>query len=274
MPTIDAHVHLWDPDRLTYRWLAGTRLERRYGPGDLEAEFDGAFDVRGVVVVQGECLPSQAWAEVEWLDGLNSPLIRGVVAYAPLETPAAGEAVQRCAGTPLVVGVRRNIQDEPAGFATDPAFVAGVRAVGEAGLPFDACVREHQVAEVVELAQACEQTSIVLDHVGKPRVGHPGWRDWSAVLRRLAALPTTYCKLSGLATEAPAFHPALIRPYLQEALAAFGPSRCLFGSDWPVLTTATTYREWIELVLDVVPSSDVDSVMGGTATAVYGLEGL
>jgi len=274
MPFLDAHVHFWDAVRLTYPWLSGSTLGRRYLPADLQRSFDGAFDVGGVVVVQGECIPSQAIAEVEWLGQLGSPLIRGVVAYAPLETPAALDAVRRCAESPVVIGVRRNIQDEPDGFATDPAFVEGVRVVGDVGLPFDACVREHQLRDVVELADACPRTSIVLDHLGKPAVGGDGWAQWCSTLRRLAAIPTTYCKLSGLATEAPVFEAARTKPYLEEALASFGPSRCLFGSDWPVLTLATTYREWVELVLDVVPASDVDDVMGRTATRVYRLEAL
>ena len=201
--------------------MSGTTLGRRYLPADLQAEFDSRFD--GVVVVQGECIPSQAIAEVEWLGQLGSPLIRGVVAYAPLETPAALDAVRRCAESPMVVGVRRNIQDEPDGFATDPAFVDGVRFVGDVGLPFDACVRQHQLRDVVELAQVCGQTSIVLDHLGKPAVGGDGWTEWCATLRRLAAVPTTYCKLSGLATEAPVFDAARTKPYLEEALTAFGP---------------------------------------------------
>ena len=67
--------------------------------------------------------------------------------------------------------MRRNLQDEPPGFLRDRALRAGMRRLGESGLPFDACVRSWQLTELAELAAACPDTVIVLDHVGKPRCG-------------------------------------------------------------------------------------------------------
>ena len=58
---------------------------------------------------------------------------------------------------------------------------------------------------------------------------------------RLAAYPNVVCKLSGLATiAAPGWRPAELLPYLRYALNAFGPARCMFGSDWPVCLLNTT----------------------------------
>lgn len=64
----------------------------------------------------------------------------------------------------------------------------------------------------------------------------------------LAALPNVACKLSGLATEADWQRWQLedIVPYVAHALAVFGPDRVLFGSDWPVVTLASTYRQWVK----------------------------
>ena len=45
-------------------------------------------------------------------------------------------------------------------------------------------------------------------------------------------------------------------PFLDYALAEFGPDRCLFGSDWPVMTTAGTYSEWLDLVIRLVPGRE------------------
>ena len=63
-----------------------------------------------------------------------------------------------------------------------------------------------------------------------------------------------------------------VEPFLAYALAEFGPDRCLFGSDWPVMTTAATYGEWLEFVIRLVPGEDERrAVMAATAERVYKL---
>ena len=89
-------------------------------------------------------------------------------------------------------------------------------------------------------------------------------------LRRLGALPNVLCKLSGLTTEAAPERrtPEHLLPFLRHAVEVFGPARCMFGSDWPVLTLATTYGQWLDLVLtaiDPLPGDERDQVMRRTA---------
>ncbi|MDP9794816.1 L-fuconolactonase [Catenuloplanes nepalensis] len=271
---VDAHVHFWNPETLHYAWLDGTPLDRPYRPADLAAELGELPDL---VMVQADCAPHQARAEVEWMRAAANayPRIRGMVAYAPLETgPAAAGLIEEFAADPFVVGVRRNIQDEPPGFAVTEHFRYGVRALGAAGLTFDACVRHHQLPELVTLARECPGTTIVLDHLGKPPVATGEGRDaWRDALAGLAALPHVHCKLSGLVTEAvhDTWAPHDLRPYLDAALELFGPSRCLFGSDWPVLTLASDYRHWYGTVRDFLATEDRDAVLAGNALEVYGL---
>jgi L-fuconolactonase len=281
-PVIDAHLHVWDPERLSYDWLRDEpALHRRFGPEDLDL---GGVDVTGIVFVQADCRADQAVAEVDWVRGLANggapvigPPILGIVAQAPLELGAGcGEQLASYAADPLVVGVRRLLQDEPAGFALAPGFVEGVRLLGGLGLSFDLCVRWHQLDEVVGLVEQCPEVRFVLDHLGKPPVRAGAFSAWAERLTRVAELPNVSCKISGLATEADPeqLTAAVLRPYLDHALAAFGADRCLFGSDWPVATTAVTYRAWHDLVVDActgLPAADRERVLGGTARSVYGL---
>ena len=112
----------------------------------------------------------------------------------------------------------------------------------------------------------------MLDHLGKPRVGgaDDGWRDH---LRTLSRFPNVVCKLSGLSTEAvDAAWSSVVGPYLAHALDVFGPARCMFGSDWPVLTTAGTYHHWVDAILDSLrgfAGSEVEQVMSGNVRMVY-----
>ncbi|MFB7608648.1 amidohydrolase family protein [Streptomyces gardneri] len=276
-PVLDAHVHLWDPHSFTYPWLTEQALRRSFGPQDLAA---AAGEPIGVVVVEAGRRPEQAQAEVAWVRGqaAGRPEIRGMVAHLSLEHgDSAHEAVRDVAADPFVVGVRRLLQDEADGFLTDRVLRAGVALLGDMGLPFDACVREHQLRELDHLAAACPQTVIVLDHLGKPRPGEDD-SSWRRDLRRLARRPNVVCKLSGLATEAPPGQatPGLLRPYLHTALDLFGPDRCLYGSDWPVLTTAVGYRDWLDLVrteLATLPDHEAAGVLGANAARVYRLPG-
>lgn len=275
-PPVDAHVHFWHPGRLSYPWLdAVPPLNRAFTADDFA---DAVPEPLEAVFVEAGRAGSQAADELEWVrdTARTRPWIRGAVAHVPLDDPALAPAMIRAyADDPFVVGVRHNIQDEAAGFTRGAGFRAGLDLLGRAGLPFDACVREHQLTELAELAEAYPGVRIVLDHLGKPSPG--GSRaDWSRALRRLAHAPNTVCKLSGLATEADPGTPAAdLLALLGEALEVFGPGRCLYGGDWPVMTLATSYGQWLDLVrtaLAGLPDSDAEAVLRTNAVRVYGLD--
>ncbi len=275
---IDAHVHFWDPRHLSYPWLAGAPpLNRAHTAEVLSQALPGPVEA---IFVEAGADAEDAEAEIAWVrrTAPAHPWIRGAVANVVLERPdLARPAIRRYASDPFVVGVRRNVQDEAPGFTTHEHFRAGVRALGDAGLPFDACVRERQLPELTELAAACPQTTIVLDHLGKPRsahgAGHAAWRD---ALARLAEHDNVVCKLSGLATELPAdASRAASAGVLRAALDAFGAERCLYGSDWPVMTLATDYGSWFDLVRETLsgfPATAAHAVLRANAARIYGLD--
>ncbi|MFG1642887.1 amidohydrolase family protein [Amycolatopsis sp. NPDC049252] len=270
---LDAHVHFWDPRRLRYPWLDDVpELDRPFTPG----QFPEGPGRAGVIVVEAGRAAADSAAEIAWMrqEARRRPWIRGIVAHVDVEDPAAvGRFVAGHGGDPFVAGVRRNVQDEAPGFLGESGFRAGVRLLGEAGLPFDACVRARQLPELTELAAACPGTTIVLDHLGKPSPGGPGYDRWRRDLRRLARHGTVLCKLSGLATETTA---GTARPVVvdavREALDTFGPERCLYGSDWPVMTLATDYEAWLDVVRDALathPATAAEAVFHHNAARTY-----
>ena len=277
MSWIDGHMHFWDPKRLDYPWLESVPpLNRSFGPEDLDT---GRHQITGVVFVEAGGRPEQNLAEVDWVESLarSWPGLLGIVAHAPLEDAAArGEALAALAGRPLVVGVRRNLQDEPPGFALTSEFVRGVRLLADHGLPFDVCVRHWQMGEVADLVGRVPEVTFVLDHLGKPPVVSGRRGPWRDELRRLAGHPNVVCKLSGLTTEADPerWQEAEVLPYLQDALALFGAERCMFGGDWPVATLATGYERWVDVVAEAISGlseADQEAVRHGTARRVYRL---
>ncbi len=275
-------MHFWDRGRLDYRWLAGagSALERDYLPEHLAPELDALTRVRpeGLVFVQADCRSDQGRAEVAWVHGLagSGAEVLAVVAHTPLHEGlrCAPELEHLVDEAPLVSGVRRLLQDEPPGFVTDGSLVAGVQLLARHGLSMDLCVRQHQLGEVVDLVDRCPDVLFVLDHLGKPRIDAEDLAAWAADLSRLAERPNVRCKLSGLMSEAPAERRTTnaLRPWLEHALTAFGPRRCMFGSDWPVLTGVGSYAQWCDTVLDTLTGlgeADRRWVLSGTVTATY-----
>jgi L-fuconolactonase len=270
---VDAHVHLWDPSRLRYSWLDGTKLDRLIDASTLRA---ASGTVTDFVVVQADCADAQGLAEVEWLVEQSDQLpgLRGIVAFAPLERGAdVREYLGALRAIPSVVGVRRLIQDERPGFVVADCFLDGVAALADFELTFDICARSSQLGEVIELVRRTPDVQFVLDHVGKPRIGADPSR-WQLQIAELAARRNIVCKLSGLMTEIVSGPTGVeaVEPFLAYALAEFGPDRCLFGSDWPVMTTAATYSDWLDLVTRLLSGEDERrAVMAGTAERVYEL---
>ena len=258
MKIVDAHIHFWDPDHLRYGWLAEVpAIQRRHLPADLEAQ-TGPYELAGIVFVQAGAHTDDALAEAKWISGLAAGDIRiqAIVADAPLERGSAvASHLEALATLPLVKGVRRLIQGEPAGFSTSPAFIEAVQMLPDYGLSFDLCVFHPQLPELIQLVDSCPDVSFILDHFGKPDIAGGRLDPWREHIATLASYDNVHCKLSGLITEADheQWQAADLQPYIDHVVTAFGPERLLFGGDWPVsLLAAESWAHWTKVALESV----------------------
>jgi L-fuconolactonase len=140
------------------------------------------------------------------------------------------------------------VQGEPdVNFSLRPDFVAGVQALPDYGLSCDLCIYEKQMAATVKLVEQCPNVQFILDHIGKPQIKKYLMEPWATELRKLAALPNVWCKMSGLVTEADhdRWTPADLRPYIDHVMASFGFDRVIYGGDWPVAYQAAEYPRWV-----------------------------
>jgi len=279
---IDSHLHFWNPTHLTYDWLQYVpSISGCMGP---EAFTSTGVKPEGAIFVQADCAPDQALAEVDWINSLGISMswpILGIVAYAPLEL---GDTLQIAAlkAKPKVVGIRRNAQNEPDGFMTSDGYLAGMIAAARAGFSLDMCIRARQLPELRQaldiLFRAAPDARVILDHLGKPDIKTHGadisGGDWVNEINALSVMPNVFCKLSGLPTEADWEHwtPEQLRPWLDHALSVFGPPRCLFGGDWPVVELAGGYARWQAVVASAISHLSPDQqarIWSGTARTVY-----
>jgi L-fuconolactonase len=264
---VDSHHHLWDTSTREYSWMDGPWADPIRGRFDIARYAENG--VTASVVVQAVMEESET---AELLAGCAAPVV-GVVGWTDLTAPDVAErlALLRLAG-PLV-GIRHQVHDEPdPEWLLRPPVVRGVAAVGAAGLVYDLLVKPPQFGAALDIARRLPEVSFVLDHIGKPDIAGGMWEPWATWIRHLAALPNVTVKLSGLVTEAaPDWKPADILPYAEHVLSAFGASRVMYGSDWPVCTLAATYAQVQALAEEALPAGDRDEVLGGTARRVYGL---
>ncbi len=281
LPIVDTHLHLWDPKRLRYAWLDGcSELNRPFSVDDFVAATVG-LRVERAIFVQADCDPAHYRDEVGWVASLAAiePRIGGIVSFAPLEKgDDAGPEIVDLGGRQAVCGVRRLLQNEADGFCLKPAFIAGVRLLAEHELNFDICIKHHQLDQVIELIDRCPGVRFVLDHAAKPDIRGGQMDPWKDRISQLAQRPDTWCKLSGLVTEADlkAWKPADLQPYIEHVVACFGVERVMFGSDWPVALLASGYHRWVETLrgaLSALPTREVRKIFRDNALACYRLIG-
>jgi L-fuconolactonase len=272
---IDAHHHLWKYSEKDYAWLndnALRPLRRDYLMEDL-AEAARSSDVRGTIAVQVR----QSLFETEWLLEIaaHNSLVAGVVGWVPLCSPEVGSILERLSHDPKLKGVRHIVQDEPDNlFILRDDFNLGVARLKDFGLIYDILIFERHLAQAIEFVDCHPQQVFVLDHVAKPRIKESMISPWEERIRELAKRENVYCKVSGMVTEADwnGWSTQQLRPYFDVVLSAFGPSRLMFGSDWPVLTLAGDYDSWVRTFLSFIAELSEGEQMrisSGTAREVY-----
>ena len=288
MQRIDAHQHFWQIARGDYAWLRAedpdvAPLVRDFMP-DALAPLLRAQGVTRTVLVQA----TDTVAETEFMLALAAAhdVVAGVVGWVDLAGMDAAATLERLAANDRLKGVRPMLQDLPA----DDWIVAAprpdaLRTLQRLGLRFDALVKPRQLEPLARFARAWPDLPVVIDHAAKPPLAS-AWNDvamqaWRRDMAALAALPHIACKVSGLLTE---LRPAdrasraqsidRLRPVVDALLGWFGPGRLMWGSDWPVLTLAGGYDDWVavsDALLGPLSADERAQVLHGTAQRFYGL---
>jgi len=280
-PRVDSHHHVWRLDRGDYGWLtpAKAAIYRDFSLDDLRPHL-AAAGIGATVLVQAA--PTEA--ETRFMLAVaraSDGLVRGVVGWADLATPDAAERIAALPAEagPLLKGLRPMLQDiaDP-GWILRPALAPALHAIAAAGLRFDALVRPRHLPAMLELARRHPDLPVAIDHGAKPEIAAQGWEPWASGMARIAGETAAVCKLSGLVTEAaPGWQADDLRRYVDHLFALFGPSRLMWGSDWPVVDLAGGYAAWWEATGRLLPAGlsaeDRAAILGGTATRFYGLGG-
>lgn len=278
MTGVDAHHHVWRLERGDYGWLRPTPqlapIYRDFAIDELRPLL-AAADIGATVLVQA----APTVAETRYLLDVaqrSDGLVRGVVGWTDLAAVDAAETLRELAGNALLKSVRPMLQD-----LADPAWIArpevqpALSALSELGLRFDALVKPRELKALRAMLERHPDLAVVVDHCAKPDIAGGAWQPWADDLAAIADHSSASCKLSGLVTEAGAgWSVDTLRRYVEHVLVCFGSERVLWGSDWPVVTLAASYADWLaatDALLGGLSPVERDAIRGGNARRFYGL---
>jgi len=282
LPIVDPHHHLWVRPNYSYLFpdlladvgsghkIHATMFEqaasmyRDDGPEELKSLGETQF-VCGVAAMSasGKFGPTRC--------------IAGMVGYVDLRLGARAKGlIERhiAISDGRIRGVRNSstwsddptlkpfASNAPQGLLLDKSFREGFAALVGLDLTFDAWMFQTQLGDVIDLARAFPQARIVLNHVGGPLAVGPyagkreeAFKVWRDKIKEIAGFPNTYVKLGGLGMKMPGFDfvekpepPSsqdlanAWRPYIETCIAAFGPQRSMFESNFPVDKGSCSYQ--------------------------------
>src|SRR5438876_1024300 len=314
LPIIDPHHHLWQrpgwryllDDLLTYTgsgynivatvYREASSMYRDRGPEEMRPDGEVEF-ANGVAAMCG----SGVFGKIR--------VAAGIVGHADMMLGSRVEPVLNAlmrAGGDRFRGIRHGVSWEAeaatlrpnpnthAGMLADKKFREGIAVVGRLGLSYDVSLYHTQIGEVADLAGALPNTRIVLNHVGGV-LGLGSYRSkqeqvfsrWASSIKALAARPNVFVKLGGLGQSYTALRfdgdaeppssekvAARFRPYVETCITAFGASRCMFESNFPVDKISYSYPVFwnaCKLMAKGASSSEKVDLFAGSAARCYQL---
>ncbi len=313
-PICDPHHHLWDRPGSRYlldELLADTGSGHRV-VATVFVECASMYRARGPEPLRpvGETEFVNGIAAMSASGGFGETRVAaGIVGFADLALgTAVGEVldlhehssprfrgIRHAAGWDASDAVRRSHTNPPQGLLGRADFRAGFAELGKRGMSFDAWLYHPQIPELTALARAFPETTIVLDHFGGPLgIGpYEGRRrevlaQWRVAIAELGRCENVVAKLGGLVMpingfgfhkrEKPATSDELVaatRDYYLHAIDCFGPSRCMFESNFPVDKQSCSYAVlWnsFKKVAAGYSAAEKSALFHDTAARVYRLD--
>ena len=248
-------------------------LREDWGPARLAAAFEGSNVVKAVHV-EADCTGPDPVEETAWLAAVATEwgMPNAIVAFADLERDGVEASLDRhLAASELVRGVR--IREHPAD-PTARAFRRGLRALAIRGLSYDVNAGPDRLASTRAAALAEPDLQLILCHTGDPpRRDADMFSVWRREMHALAEAPNVACKISGLGMGDHAWTVASIRPWVLEAIDAFGIERSMFATNWPVDSLYGTYRGLVDAYRTIVAEAgfsndDQRALLAGNAERI------
>ncbi|MDW6021616.1 amidohydrolase family protein [Mesorhizobium sp. BAC0120] len=289
IPVIDCHQHLWGlGENPRYPWLLadGGQLTPSYDVSEYLHDMR-SLDLIGSVHVEAGWDRGDPCGETAWLaeritaTGWPS----AAVAYADLAADDVQAVLDRQSSFSFVRGIRMRLaEDHPSLFAlqagdnlmVDPCWLAGFSHLREHKFSFELQVTPRLMPDAATLADTFPDTTIIVSHLGFPmNRSAEGLAGWRSGLGRLAERPNVLVKLSGLAMIDPEMNPRNLSSLVEQAVELFGPSRAMFGTNFPVDAKVVPANAHLERLFEIFrgfSESELHAIFHETAARIYHMQ--
>ena len=186
-----------------------------------------------------------------------------------------------------------NVTEQP-NLLIDPRVSEAAAVLSRMGLSLDCWLYHPQLDEVAQLADAHPALTIILNHVGSPILGGPYrgksdevFKDWKAAIIQVSRRQNVFVKLGALPIRMPSFGgdrsvppgseevAAAWRPWMETCIEAFGPTRSMYESNFPVQKRWCSYQVcWnaFKRISASASASEKADLFAGAAARAYRLE--
>ena len=276
---VDAHHHFWDRQmtQFDHSWQESPGFENichTFLPEDLKPLLDAAGVSHSVLVQTQHQIEETNW----FLELANqNAFIAGVVGWVDLQSEQCEQQLETLKADSKFVGVRHVVQDEPDdNFIVRPKVLEGLKILEKHNVPYDLLFFAKHLKHAPAVADQLPNLKLVIDHISKPDIKSGDLKVWQSELREASLRENVFCKLSGMITEADwqNWKVADLKPYVETALECFGPTRLMFGTDWPVCCLAGSYQQAVDATRECLSELSDDEkrqIFGATATQFYSL---
>jgi len=315
LPIVDPHHHLWDRPGWRYLldelladigsghniiatvFVQARAMHRATGPVEMQPVGETEF-VNGVAAMSASGIYGRTRVCAGIVGHADLTLGGRVEPVLIAHLRAGGDrfrGIRHITAWDADASIRNPAYSPPPQLLGDVVFREGFAVLGRLGLSFDAWLYHPQIDELADLGHAFPQTRIVLDHVGGPiGIGtYVGSRNevfasWTASIKALSAAPNVAVKLGGLGMRMGGFGfhdeaeppssatlAAAWRPYVETCIEAFGTSRCMFESNFPVDKGSYSYAVFwnaCKLLAKGASRSEQADLFAGTAARFYRLD--
>jgi L-fuconolactonase len=240
-PIVDAHIHLFDRNK-----PGGTFYPRPDDPAPGVSALPARYRavIQGSGIVGAIVVEASPWVEEnQWiLDQARDAIVLGYVGFIDPGLPDFGRHLERFHRNRLFLGLRYSNRNQRAGGAIDqaiddPAFVANLRLLADAGLTLDLGIAPHPRA-LLRVLDKVPSLRLVVPHLPAARFPDQpaALGEYMRDLAELAKRPLVYMKLTEIVHKVNDVTVTDLNAYkdkLDRLWELFGEDRVMFGSDWP-----------------------------------------
>ena len=281
VPRIDTHIHLYDTNREgSATFLNPVQHKKIYYP-HLAKEFLATASPAGVeyaVVIEA----SQRREDNFWAMSLvdrSDYLVAFIANLDPRDAtfiPDLDLLSESAKFRGIRIRPKTNID------ISSETFIAKMGELAKRGLVLEFGPGQNPIEAIERIAQAYPNLNIIINHMAGGRIKNNEIipHSWDVRLQRLSALPNVYCKISALYTlsgKSPApLEASYYKRFIDKVVAAFGPDKVLFGSNWTLSDMLGSYTDMIKMVDEYLEGKahlSPEKLYFDNAMRAYGIQG-